>query len=52
MGTRDELARLAQLCATHDVRPVVDADVPLSEARAAFEQLERGDVFGKLVLTI
>jgi NADPH:quinone reductase-like Zn-dependent oxidoreductase len=51
MGTRDELAHLAQFCATHGVRPVIDSARPLSDARAAFEQLDRGDVFGKLVLT-
>jgi NADPH:quinone reductase-like Zn-dependent oxidoreductase len=51
MGTREELARLAQLCETQRVRPLVDATFPLADAAAAFERLERGDVFGKLVLT-
>jgi NADPH:quinone reductase-like Zn-dependent oxidoreductase len=51
MGTRDELARLAQLCETQRVRPPVDASFELADAAAALERLERGDVFGKLVLT-
>ncbi len=51
MGTRDELARLAQLCATTGVKPLVDATYPLEDARAAFERLLAGDVFGKIVLT-
>jgi NADPH:quinone reductase-like Zn-dependent oxidoreductase len=52
MGTRDELVRLAQLCDSRGIRPVIDATYPLADARAALEQLEHGDVFGKIVLTI
>jgi NADPH:quinone reductase-like Zn-dependent oxidoreductase len=51
MGTRDELDRLARLCVERDVRPAIEATVPMADARAAFEALARGDVFGKLVLT-
>jgi NADPH:quinone reductase-like Zn-dependent oxidoreductase len=51
MGTRDELARVAQLCATTGIRPLIDGAYALAGAREAFERLERGDVFGKLVLT-
>ncbi|MEZ5114848.1 MAG: zinc-binding dehydrogenase [Candidatus Nanopelagicales bacterium] len=52
MGTRDELQRLITLCDTAGVRPLIDHEVPLVEARAAFEAMERGEVFGKLVLTV
>jgi NADPH:quinone reductase-like Zn-dependent oxidoreductase len=51
MGTRDELDRLVRLCVERDVRPVIEAEVPLASARDAFEALAAGDVFGKLVLT-
>ena len=51
MGTRDELDRLVRLCVERDVRPVVEAELPLTEARDAFAALAGGDVFGKLVLT-
>jgi NADPH:quinone reductase-like Zn-dependent oxidoreductase len=51
MGTRDELDRLARFCAETGIRPVIDATYRLQDARAAFEQLHAGDVFGKLVLT-
>ncbi len=51
MGTRDELQRLARLCAEADIRPTIDATYPLAHAREAFERLQNGDVFGKLVLT-
>jgi NADPH:quinone reductase-like Zn-dependent oxidoreductase len=52
MGTRDELRDLLQLCATSGLKPVVDDVRPLADARASFERLASGDVFGKLVLTV
>ena len=51
MGNRDELERLMQFCATTGVRPIIDAELPLAEARRAFERLKSGALFGKLVLT-
>ena len=50
MGTRDELGALIRFCAGHEVRPVVAASYPLSEARGALEQLASGDVLGKIVV--
>jgi NADPH:quinone reductase-like Zn-dependent oxidoreductase len=52
MGNREELARLATLCETAGVRPIIDSVVPLADARSAFEQLAAGETFGKLVLTV
>jgi NADPH:quinone reductase-like Zn-dependent oxidoreductase len=49
MGTRAELERLLALCAQKGVRPVIQATMPLGEARAGFEALATGDVFGKIV---
>ncbi|MDA0181159.1 zinc-binding dehydrogenase [Solirubrobacter phytolaccae] len=51
MGTRDELERLVRLCVERDVRPVIESELPLEQARDAFAALAAGDVFGKLVLT-
>jgi NADPH:quinone reductase-like Zn-dependent oxidoreductase len=51
MGTRDELARVVQLCATGRLTPLVDSVRPLAEAPAAFAELAAGDRRGKLVLT-
>jgi NADPH:quinone reductase-like Zn-dependent oxidoreductase len=51
MGTRDELQRLVQFCLQTGVRPVVDASMPLEDAREGFAKLAGGDVFGKIVLT-
>ena len=50
MGTRDELDRLVRLCVERDVRPLVEAELPMTDARDAFAALAGGDVFGKLVL--
>jgi NADPH:quinone reductase-like Zn-dependent oxidoreductase len=50
MGTREELVDLMALCVERGVRPLVDSVYPFPEARAAFERLESGEVFGKLVL--
>jgi NADPH:quinone reductase-like Zn-dependent oxidoreductase len=50
MGTRDELAGLAALCATRGIRPVIDSEFGFSEVRKAFERLDSGDVFGKVVV--
>jgi NADPH:quinone reductase-like Zn-dependent oxidoreductase len=50
MGSRDELAALADFCVTKDVLPIIDAEYALRDARAAFERLASGEVFGKIVL--
>ena len=50
MGTRDELAALATLCVSRGIRPVIDSQYGFSDVRAAFEHLESGDVFGKVVI--
>ena len=52
MGSRDELESLLRFCDGSGVRPVIDSVRPLADARSAFEQMERGDVAGKLVLTV
>src|SRR3954464_10087291 len=50
MGTKDELEDLLGFCATAGVRPVIDTVLPMDRAREGFERLERGEVFGKIVL--
>jgi NADPH:quinone reductase-like Zn-dependent oxidoreductase len=39
------------MCEATGLRPVIDAEYPLAEARDAFARLAEGDVRGKLVLT-
>jgi NADPH:quinone reductase-like Zn-dependent oxidoreductase len=50
MGTREELGALLALCAGRDIRPVIDSVYGFGEVRRAFEDLAKGDVFGKIVL--
>jgi NADPH:quinone reductase-like Zn-dependent oxidoreductase len=51
MGTRDELQRLIRFCDVTGVRPVVDAVLPLADARDGFARMLDGDLFGKVVFT-
>jgi NADPH:quinone reductase-like Zn-dependent oxidoreductase len=52
MGTAAELRRLIDMCEATGLRPPIDAEFPLSDARSAFARLAAGDVRGKLVLTV
>ncbi len=51
MGTRDELERLIRMCVERDVRPVVDKQLPLDQAREGFEAMLAGEMLGKIVFT-
>lgn len=51
MGTRAELARLLQLCDTAGIRPLIDRELPMTEADSGLAAMAAGDVFGKIVLT-
>ncbi len=50
MGTREELSRLLQLCATSGVRPTLDSVLPMTDAPDAFARMTEGEVLGKVVL--
>lgn len=50
MGTREELVALVRLLVDSGVRPPVDTVLPLQDARAAYERMTEGELFGKLVL--
>jgi len=52
MGTRDELAGLAEFLDLSGVRPVIDRVLPLAEARAGLAAMIDGELFGKVVLTL
>jgi NADPH:quinone reductase-like Zn-dependent oxidoreductase len=49
MGTPDELRALVDMLAS-GLHPVVDSVLGFSQVRLAFEKLNTGDVFGKIVL--
>ncbi|MCZ2809840.1 zinc-binding dehydrogenase [Modestobacter sp. VKM Ac-2979] len=52
MGTRDELDDLIQMCRITGVRPQIDVELPLSEARDGFARMLEGRTAGKIVFTI
>ena len=49
MGTRTELERLANFVVNQGISPIIDSTMPLADARAGFEKMAAGDVFGKVV---
>jgi NADPH:quinone reductase-like Zn-dependent oxidoreductase len=51
MGSHQDFRDVMALVWAGKLKPVVDSVLPLSEGRAAFERLERGEQFGKIVLT-
>jgi NADPH:quinone reductase-like Zn-dependent oxidoreductase len=52
MGTREELRRLVDFMDMTGVRPLIDRELPLGQARDGFEAMKDGQVFGKIVLTV
>jgi NADPH:quinone reductase-like Zn-dependent oxidoreductase len=52
MGTRADFEGVYELVKTGRLTPVVDSVFPLEEAAAAHERMERGEHFGKIVLSI
>jgi NADPH:quinone reductase-like Zn-dependent oxidoreductase len=52
LGTREQLARLARMCAVSGLRPPLHDVLPLDRAREGFSTLASGEVFGKIVFTL
>lgn len=52
MGRKADLLRVVQFVEQGKLRPVVDRVMPLREARAAHEALEKRAAFGKIVLRV
>jgi NADPH:quinone reductase-like Zn-dependent oxidoreductase len=51
MGTHQDFRDLMGLLWSGKLKPVIDRIMPLSEGREAYHILERGEQFGKIVLT-
>ncbi len=49
MGTRDQLGRLVRFCEQTGTRPLIDREIPLSEARDGFAAMIDGNLGGKIV---
>ncbi len=52
MGSAADWAAMTEFVGRHGLRPVVSDAYPLDRAEEAFERLERGSQFGKIVVTI
>ncbi len=52
MGTRADFATVMQLVFEGKLKPILDRDFPLEDARSAQERLEKGEQLGKITLTI
>lgn len=52
MGTRAELEELLAFLHSTGLRPTIDREVPLTEAREAFAAMASGELVGKAVLTV
>ena len=51
MGTRSELASLVSMLDATGAKPLVDRELPMTDARDGFAAMAAGDVFGKIVFT-
>lgn len=51
MANRAEFEAMLQAAFRRDFQPVIDRTYPLAEIRAAHERLERGEHFGKVIVT-
>lgn len=51
MGNLEQLKQVVRIVEQTGVRPLIDRVLPLSQAAAGLAALERGEVFGKVVLT-
>lgn len=51
MGSSTELASLISMLDATGVRPLIDRELPMDQARDGFAAMAEGDIFGKVVLT-
>jgi NADPH:quinone reductase-like Zn-dependent oxidoreductase len=51
MRSRQDFRDIVELVFTGRLKPVIDRILPLSEGKVAYGLMERGEIFGKIVLT-
>jgi NADPH:quinone reductase-like Zn-dependent oxidoreductase len=51
MGSRNELRQLMEFLDVTGLRPLIDQEIPMTDAAAGIGRVAGGDVFGKIVLT-
>jgi NADPH:quinone reductase-like Zn-dependent oxidoreductase len=52
MGSREDWRQLVAAIDMHELKPVIDTVLPLSEGRAAYERMEQSKQFAKIVLSV
>ena len=52
MGTRAELESLIEMCRVAGIRPQIDVELPLADAREGFERMLEGRTNGKIVFAL
>lgn len=52
MGTRDEFLSMIDFLESRKLKPVMDKTYPLTDIAQAFQRMEQGEHFGKIVLNI
>jgi zinc-binding alcohol dehydrogenase/oxidoreductase len=52
MGTRDEFLSMLDFLESRNIKPVMDKTYPLTQINEAFQRMESGNQFGKIVLEI
>ncbi|MGD8365656.1 MAG: zinc-binding dehydrogenase [Desulfobacterales bacterium] len=51
MGSHQDFRDIVELVCTGRLKPIIDRILPLSEGKSAYGLMERGEIFGKIVLT-
>jgi len=52
MGSRQDWRHMVEAVDMHRLEPVIDTVLPLADGRTAYERMERGEQFAKIVLSI
>lgn len=52
MGTEDEFLSMLDFLYKHQLKPIIDSSFPLENITEAFNRMDQGDQFGKIVLSI
>ncbi len=52
VGHKESFLAMNRALEIAELRPVIDREIPFDEARSAFERMERGEHFGKIVIRV
>jgi zinc-binding alcohol dehydrogenase/oxidoreductase len=52
MGTRDEFLSMIDFLESRNIKPIIDRTFPLTQIHQAFEYMEKGSQFGKIVIDV